>query len=405
MAEKSDMSTVKLLESGKKARELLNMLNSPHLSAREMADLLSLVCVENSKLNAVLAALDCVKRFGAIEAIEKHPAIVTAIGLDKSSLSQIDTLNDRDPWLIADARTHFESIVRVQYSLKMNSLDPLSQLGGLVFDDPHGAERWESISPRVWTSWAGRGNNAIIRGSVKRGKTNFALLLCEHFLATGNFIVTSNIMVSGAPENYIYCPRLSDMLITICEARAVDKNVLIVLDEGSLYWARINTIMPVPQKLAKLVLVYGKAHANLLFLSHFEESIPGIVARTSCANFEKKGIKEVYVEVSEGIRIKPRLLTAVPATQLRYDPDQLQYLSMDLSVDALFDFWSSIPEGGDQWKLVLDYIHKHRGEVAEEQLDPKEIALWLRKHGKSEREIAAIVQRSPSTIHDWVSGQ
>jgi hypothetical protein len=403
MADKSDMAEAKLLESGKRARKLISELDRPQLTIDEMANILTLIAVEESTLDRWLSALEQIHEKGAKEFYKQSPTQAQAVGLDSASIQEVDVANNKDPWFIEKVRRSFNMTCRIQFAKKMNKLDALSQIGALAFEDPRDSEKWVSVNPLVWISWAERGNNAVIRGAVKRGKTNFALLLAEYFLATKHFIVASNIIVTGAPENYVYCPKLSDMLITICEARAASKDVLIILDEGGLYWAKIQTIMPIPQKLAKLVLVYGKAHANLLFLSHFEEQIPGIVLKTSTATFEKKSIKEVYVEVSEGIRIKPRLLTAVPATQLKYDPDQLAYFSLDLSVDALFDFWSTIPEGADQWKTVLAYVHKHRGEAGEDLPDPREVAKFLRRRGKSVRDIAEAVGKSVSTVHEWIS--
>jgi DNA-binding NarL/FixJ family response regulator len=71
--------------------------------------------------------------------------------------------------------------------------------------------------------------------------------------------------------------------------------------------------------------------------------------------------------------------------------------------NALFNFMASLPEKTEQWGAVLEYVEKHLGEVGEEQLDPKEVAVWLKRRGKSERAIADLVQRSPSTVHDWVT--
>jgi len=310
--------------------------------------------------------------------------------------------NDKDPWFIEKVRRSFCMACRIQFAKKMNRLDALSQIGALAFDDPRDSEKWESINPTVWTSWAGTGNNAVIRGAVKRGKTNLGLLFAEYFMKAG-YRVVSNVIVTGAPAGYVYCPKLSDMLVAICNARAAGVEVLILLDEANLFWQKIQTIMPKNISLSKLILTFGKMHSNYLHISHYEELVPTIVARTAVATFEKKSIKECFVTVSEGIRIKPKLLTAVPATTLKYDADQLAYFSIDLSVDHLFDAMASLPQGADQWKFVLSYVAQHRGETGEDQLDPKDIAKWLRKRGKSVREVADIVQRPASTVQEWIS--
>jgi len=403
MAEKSDMSTVKLLESGKKARELLNKLNEPQLTVGEMCDLLCLVCKEMSALKLWTSSLTQIAERGARWFYKYAPTTAEQLGLDAETIKIIDDEIDRDPWQISRLRARFCNECRIQFAEKMNGLDALSQIGALAFDDPRDSERWQSVNPLVWTSWAGRGNNAVVRGAVKRGKSNLALLLAEYFLATGKFEVVSNIIVTDPPKGYTYCPMLSSMFIAICNARLAGKEVLIALDEANLFWQKIETIMPKNISLSKLILCFGKMHSNLLFISHYEELIPTIVSRTAVANFEKKSIKECFVTISEGIRLKPKLLTGVPATTMKYNPDQLAYFAIDLSVDALFNFMASLPEKTEQWGAVLEYVEKHLGEVGEEQLDPKEVAVWLKRRGKSERAIADLVQRSPSTVHDWVT--
>jgi len=402
MADKSDMAEAKLLESGKRARKLITELDRPQLTIDEMANILTLISVEESTLDRWLSALEQIHEKGAKEYYRQSPTQAQAVGLDSSSIQQVDVGNDKDPWFIEKVRRSFCMACRIQFAKKMNRLDALSQIGALAFDDPRDSEKWESINPTVWTSWAGKGNNALITGAVKRGKTNLGLLLAQYFLKAG-YRVVSNIIVADPPKEYVFCPKLSDMLVAICNARAAGVEVLILLDEANLFFVKIQTIMPKNISLSKLILTFGKMHSNYLHISHFQELVPTIVARTAVATFEKKSTKECFVTVSEGIRIKPKLLTAVPSTSMEYSPDQLAYFSIDLSVDHLFDAMASLPQGVDQWKYVLKYVAQHRGETGEDQLDPKDVAKWLRKRGKSVREIADIVQRSTSTVHEWVT--
>lgn len=402
MADRTDMADVKILEAGKKARKLISELERPQLTTDEMEDILSLIAVQQSTLESWLHALEQIHEKGAKEFYKQSPVQAQAIGLDSVSITQVDESNNRDPWQISKVQRMFKTTCRAQFCLKMNSLDPLTQIGALAFDDPRDTEKWISVNPQAWTAWASQGNNAIVKGAVKRGKTNLALLLSEHFIAA-RYQVVSNVIVIDPPTGYTYSARLSDMLVAVCNARLSGVNVLLLMDESNLFWQKIETIMPKNISLAKLILCYGKMHANLLFISHYEELIPTIVNRTATAVFEKKGIKEVFITITEGIKLKPKLLTGVPATTLKYDPDQLAYFSIDLNVDALFNAMAALPEGTDQWKAVLAYVAKHHGETGEDQLDPKDVARWLRKRGRSIRQIAEIVNRSTSTVQDWVS--
>jgi hypothetical protein len=402
MADKSDMAEAKLLESGKRARKLISELDSPHLTIDEMANILTLISVEESVLDRWLSALEQIHEKGAKEFYTQSPTQAQVVGLDSASIQLVDVANNAEPWFIEKVRRTFNMTCRIQFAKKMNKLDALSQIGALAFEDPRDSEKWISVNPQAWTAWGTRGSNAIIRGAVKRGKTNLALLFAEYFIAAG-YQVISNVIVVDPPKGYTYCPKLSSMLVAVCDARLSGVDVLLLMDESNLFWQKIETIMPKNISLSKLILTFGKMHANLLFISHYEELVPTIVSKTAVAVFEKKAVKECFVTVTEGIKLRPKLLTAVPATTMKYDPDQLAYFSIDLSVDHLFDYMAALPGGTNQWKAVLDYVAKHRGETGEDQLDPKDIAKWLRKHGRSERQIAEIVQRSPSTVHDWVS--
>jgi hypothetical protein len=363
---------------------------------------MALIAKETSTLKSWTHGLSMISFHGARAFAKASPTAAADCGLDSYALAQITEENDHLPWMIERVREKFSGDLKIQFNLRMNSMDALSQLGSLAFADERESEEWRAVSSEVWTSWAEhRGSIACVEGSIKSGKTALALLLSEHFMAKGR-IVASNIMVNSPPPEYHYCAQLSDMLLTVCEARLQNREIVILMDEAGLFWARVETVRPRNIDMSKLLLCYGKMHACLIFISHFEEQLPGIIARNSVATFQKRGIKEAYVEIDQGIRIKPRLLTKVPMTTLQYDADQLQYYSLDMNINELFDFMSSLPQGKNQWELIRNYVLKHKGEVSEEGLDPKSIAKWLRTKGKSEREIAVLVGKSNSTIHEWL---
>jgi hypothetical protein len=320
--------------------------------------------------------------------------------------------NERDPWQIPRVRQKFIDDCYIQFHLKMSSLDQLSQLGSMAFDDGRDTECWGIISDKVWTSWATRGSNALIHGGVKRGKSNLALWLCERFLQTGRYEVVSNIVVEHPPSGYTYTPKLSTMLREICRIRMAGKEALIIFDEANLFWQKIETIQPRNISLSKLILTFGKTHSNLLYITHYSELTPTIVSRTAVAVFEKLSIKECRVAITEGkYKLKSRVLRDVPPTGLRYSPDQLAWFDLDLDVNELFTYMASLPalaegaEGGEQWSALLSYVQAHAGETGVETLDPKQVVLWLRRRGLSEKKIAEATGKAASTVHLWVSAK
>jgi hypothetical protein len=288
----------------------------------------------------------------------------------------------------------------------MNGLDDLSQVGAIAFtNDTETADDWKLYAQsEVWTSWADtKGNNAILKGGVKKGKTNFGLLLAEMFLARG-WVVLSNIQIRNTPPNYHYCAKVSALLEGICHAKLAKKKVLIIMDEGAMFWAKIDTVLRQNKAMAKLILAYGKCESILLFISHYQSDIPTIVMKTTVAEFEKLSQKNVFVNIREGIKMNGRLVTSVPPTKLEYDPDALQYMTVDLSVDGVFDHLSSLPEGMNQWESLLGYLKSHKGEI-ESELSPKYMAQWLKKQRPdlSEDDIAQLTRMSQPQVHRYLT--
>ena len=155
--------------------------------------------------------------------------------------------------------------------------------------------------------------------------------------------------------------------------------------------------------MSKLVLTLGKLDANLLIVQHFQSDLPTILARTSVADFEKTGIKNVYLSIRDGIKVRARLFTSVPTTKLDYSPEEIQMFTVNLPVERLFDAVSRLPDGTNQWEAMLKIIDElELGRV--DDIDEKDVAVWLRKkRGFSEYQIAKTVNTPRGTIHDWVT--
>jgi hypothetical protein len=318
----------------------------------------------------------------------------------------IDEVSNFEPWLCPIIRDQFKSTVGTQWTLRINQLDALSQVGAIIsVDDADTADQWAAISERVWTSWAyTQGNNAVLKGGVKKGKTNFALLLAEKFMAEG-WMVVSNIAVKDAPGNYKYCLDLSTMLTSICQARLKGLSVLIVFDEASLFWAKMDASTRVAKEMSKLLLTYGKLHAQVLIIQHYASDIPTAVVRTIVAEFEKTSTKNVYVDIRDGVKLRPRLVTSVPPTTLVYNPDQVQSFDVNMICGEVFAFASRIPEGENQWSALLEYIPNHVVSIQEDYADigNKALAKALRAKGMSLNEIAKQLHEPKTTIFRWTS--
>lgn len=440
---RSDVALVKLLESGKRLGHVYAKLRKAYLSSDEMREIITTISAQpgvtdywNDHLmyierNGILAGLEYDERFLELNQRNRDPDArydrgdlerefhrlhpffegrsttyePSYMGITRDYADNcIDDTNNFEPWLCPIIRDSFKAAVGTQWTLRITDLDPLSQVGAIIsVDDSESADQWAAISDDVWTKWADtQGNNAVLKGGVKRGKTNFVLLLAEKFIAKG-WVVVGNIAVKDAPSNYHYGPNLSTMLTAICEARIKGLNVFIIFDEGSLFWAKIDTTAKRARELAKLLLVYGKCHANVCLISHSAADIPNAVSRTIVAEFEKTSTKNVYVDISDGIKLRPRLVTSVPATTLQYNPDQVQSYDVDMSCSQLFDFASRIPDGVDQWKAILEYIPSHVFSGDEFAIDNRDLAKALRAKGMGVREIARTIKEPKTTVSRWTS--
>jgi len=444
---RSEMAMVKLLESGKRLGQVYAKLRKVYLSADEMREIITTISAEpqitslwNRDLmyierNGILAGLEYDERFLELNARGRQPDSKYERGALEREFRQLHPFfhdrsenyepsfmgvtreyadewinedNNFEPWLCPIIRDQFKATVGTQWTIRINGLDALSQVGAIIsVDDADSADQWNAISPEVWTSWANtQGNNAVLKGGVKKGKTNFALLLAEKFMAEG-WMVVSNIVVKDAPERYRYCIDLSTMLIAICEARLKGLKVLIIFDEASLFWAKMDASTRVAKEMSKLLLTYGKLHAQVLIIQHYASDIPSAVVRTVVAEFEKTSTKNVYADIRDGVKLRPRLVTSVPATTLNYNPDQVQSFDVNMICGEVFAFASRIPEGENQWEALLKYIPDHVISVQEDYADVgnKALAKALRAKGMGVNEIARQLKEPKANISRWTSEQ
>jgi DNA-binding transcriptional regulator YiaG len=195
------------------------------------------------------------------------------------------------------------------------------------------------------------------------------------------------------------------MLTAICQARLEGLKVILILDEAGLYWAKIDTVSKQAREMAKLVLVWGKLHANAITISHQASDLATAYARTVKAEFEKTDTKNAYVNIQDGIKIHPRLITSIPATTLLYDPDAIQWFDVNMVCAEIFEYMSRIPEGTNQWEALLKYIPTHTFSVKEDWIDSKDMAQALKAKGMSQREIAKALNEPKSSVARWTSEQ
>lgn len=371
-----------------------------------MADLLTMLTIPETKtvLRTWLRLIDNIKEYGVRYLVENNSPIARDADLTKASLDTIDEFSDKEPYLIREIRDLFKAVVRELFATKMGLLDPLTQVGAIAFfGDQETAEDWKASNPEVFISWAKRGNDAVLKGKKKRGKTNFLLLLGEIATQYGFDIVGNVKVFEPIPANYTYCPKLSDMLLAVCRSVKAGRNVLLLFDESALYWNKIEAVRPKNIDMNKLCLVFGKFHCNMVFCAHYDENIPPVVAKNAEAEFEKTATKNVYVHVKDGIKVGPKLITSVPATTWGYDPDQVQYFSLDMDVNNIFEWMSKIPDGVNQWDALTEYVTKHKGETGEKALTDEQVALFLKRtKKKSLGEIASILEKPRSTVQGMI---
>jgi hypothetical protein len=386
---------------------MLDRLRESKLSPDDMADILTVIAWEPSVLVTWLKGIDNIKNYGATELLKDFPQDAKAMGISEDTADQLDEFNDREPWLIPSVREAYKGNVRTQFCLKMNNLDDLSQVGAIAFtNDTETADDFALYErSRLWTAWADRkGANAILKGGVKKGKTNFALWLSERFIEEGR-LVLANVHVFNTPKGFLFTPSLSAQLRAICHAKLEKKRVLLVMDEGALFWHKIDTIMKQNKALASMVLTWGKCDANLLFVSHYQSAIPSVIMLGTVAEFEKMSQKNAFVIMREGLKMTGRLITSVPLTTLKYDPDEVQYMRIDMAPSAIFDFLSSLPDNKNQWEALLEYLDQHEGELLDfEKVTDEEIARILKKRNPraSQYGIADILGKPRTTVQEWL---
>jgi len=386
---------------------MLDRLRESKLSPDDMADILTVIAYDPSVLVTWLKGIDNIKNYGATELLKDYPVDAKAVGLTAETIDQIDEYNDKEPWLIPSVREAYKGNVRTQFCLKMNNLDDLSQVGAIAFtNDTNIADDFRLYEKsRLWTAWADqKGGNAILKGGVKKGKTNFGLWASERFIEEGRQVL-ANVHVFDPPKQFVFTPSLSAQLKAICHAKLEKKRVLLLMDEGALFWHKIDTVMKQNKAMASMVLTWGKCDANLLFVSHFQSAIPSVILQTTVAEFEKMSQKNLFVITREGLKMSGRLITSVPPTTLNYDPDEVQYMRIDVAPSAIYDFLSSLPDNKNQWEALLEYLDRHEGELLDfEKVTDEEIARILKKRNPraSQYGIADILGKPRTTVQEWL---
>ena len=408
MTDNVEIAKLRMFKAEQLATDLNNWMESDFHTVKEMTDLMRNVCIDSQVASEWRFVLTNIARYGFQEFIERYPSQASQAGFDRSILEYVDEHNLSQPWLIEPLRNEYESMVEQQYIKKIGSLDDLSVLASTVVVDKNRYDnRWARYSADQWIDWSRtKGNNCVVKGPVKTGKTDISLNLGQLGQADGADI-KANIFLPKPPPMWAYTTRLSSLVKSICESKLKKKRVIFLLDEAGLFWARIDTVQSVPKDLAKVVLVLGKLETNLVFISHFEELIPTIIRRTSVASFEKRTKTSAFIEIRAGdFKMEPQLVTHIPRTSIEFQQDQLAFFNRDMFVADLLEFVSNLNQGENQWEAVIGYVNKHAGESDEiADISPKQVAQWIhhKKKGKmSIRQIAEIVEVPKSTVHTWV---
>lgn len=406
-SENRDTAQIKILEGGKKARRILAFLHRPYNDPEEMEDYLATIAPESDVISVWQTLIDNIKTKGITALFQSKSRLLQQFGIDQTVMDSVTDVNDKEPWLIPLIKDAYKSTFREQWVKQVNSWDPLSRIGTVAeLGDSEFANSW-IFDGNPLTQWAyAKGNNGVVHGRVKRGKTDFSLRLTEYFLKE-NWIVVSNIRVKNPHPDYHYTPTLTEMLREICKARLANRKVLILMDEGAIFWIKIDTIQAQNKALAKIILTLGKLDSTLLYIGHREKDLPDIVVWSAVAYFEKLGIKKVSMQIDEGLIIRSSTYLDVPRTSFEFDPGEIQNFDVDLVVEDLFKYMSRLPEGANQWEAMTKYLDEHGGELKDENetVKRKTVARFLKEQNPelSIREIAELTRSSSTTIHRYIS--
>jgi len=75
-----------------------------------------------------------------------------------------------------------------------------------------------------------------------------------------------------------------------------------------------------------------------------------------------------------------------------------------MDIERFFNFMGTIDPDKNQWAEILTYINRHKGEMEDSDIEPRAIAQWLRRQGRSTPDIANILKKPKSTVIDWCRG-
>lgn len=296
----------------------------------------------------------------------------------------------------------FEVALRQQFNLHFRVMDNLSELGAMNFKkfdkDPLA---WNFINPKIFLDLMKRGFFTTITGSPGDGKTDFSLLLAQ-IGRESNIQIVTNIKVNDPSNRIISITSISEFLRVVIGFAEAGIDVLFILDEAGIFWAKKDAMTVKNKSLEKLAKLLRKLHCSLVFIVQEKFGIPPLVDDFRRCSIHKYSKKAARIRFDNGAKFK-LYLNKVPSTEINFDTDDLASFEFDINMDRLWNYVAKAKTSKRQREMVLEYLDKARegGDNIEEENKRHEAILRLKKEHPemSVRKIAHIMGYSKSNIH------
>jgi hypothetical protein len=236
--------------------------------------------------------------------------------------------------------------------------DTLSRLGNLdpFMKMPGATDRFDDKSNEFFLRSFKEWGFGVITGRPNAGKTNFACRLMQ-MAREMNFFIASNIKIDNPPEHIFFTTSFTKLLLH-CVTNFLDGHrTLIFMDEVPQFFTKKRATSNSYVTFEKILFLLRKMGGNLISIVQRPADVPSVLQDFSQTRYQKleKTLLMVEKEIRPGY-MKTYILSSVPGTTLQYQTFHSASFKIDLDLDMMQNYLSSIEDDENQLVTIKEYL-------------------------------------------------
>ncbi|MDD3092039.1 MAG: sigma factor-like helix-turn-helix DNA-binding protein [Methanoregulaceae archaeon] len=296
-------------------------------------------------------------------------------------------------------RAGFISETKAQFAERIKYLDPLSQLAAMnPYSTAYGDHlTFKDVSSYFFLKPFYEWCFGVVCGDPSSGKTDWACKVIEMAVQMG-FAVVTNVELTVIPKGVTYANSLKKVLMVALDNLFAGKVTIAVLDELAQYFNKKQSMKKSFIDMEKLIFLFRKFGCNLISILQLPKDVPTVIEQFSSVYFQKLSREKLLFKrnVNEAF-----IIGEVPGTELKFLTRDPASFVIDVDVEALHGFVTSLKHGTNKLKAIREWL-----EMTVNQVTPQEEAIAMKvlwKKGMTQEEIAEIFGVSRPAISQRLS--